>query len=94
MAIPGRQSLRERLNLSAYAIRYPWLTVGFWLGVMLAGALAHLPYSLIIIFALPLSVSAAVLAILFTGKEFGVILMIGIVFLLGFINKSFVQNCR
>ena len=33
-------SLRERLNISRLAIAYPWLTLGFWLAVSVAGILA------------------------------------------------------
>ncbi len=33
-------SLRERLNISRLAIAYPWLTLGFWLAVSVAGVLA------------------------------------------------------
>jgi multidrug efflux pump subunit AcrB len=34
------QNLRERFNPSKFAIKYPWLTVSFWLAVMVAGILA------------------------------------------------------
>ncbi|MFQ4146073.1 efflux RND transporter permease subunit [Chlorogloeopsis sp. ULAP02] len=34
------QNLRERFNPSKLAIKYPWLTVSFWLAVMVAGILA------------------------------------------------------
>jgi multidrug efflux pump subunit AcrB len=43
---------------------------------------------LIIVFALPLAVIGSVLAVLLTGTEFGVISVIGIVFLFGLINKN------
>ena len=33
-------SLRERLNISKLAIRYSWLTMGFWIAVVVAGCLA------------------------------------------------------
>lgn len=34
------QPLRERFNISKLAIQYPWLTISFWLAVMVAGILA------------------------------------------------------
>ncbi|MBF2029897.1 MAG: efflux RND transporter permease subunit [Oscillatoriales cyanobacterium C42_A2020_001] len=37
---PPRQSTRERFNISKLAIQYPWLTLGFWIAVMIAGLLA------------------------------------------------------
>lgn len=41
MATPNSHaSLRERLNISRMAIRYPWLTIGFWIAVFVAGVLA------------------------------------------------------
>ncbi|MBW4471922.1 MAG: efflux RND transporter permease subunit [Stenomitos rutilans HA7619-LM2] len=33
-------SLRERFNISKLAIEYPWLTLGFWLAVSIAGIMA------------------------------------------------------
>ncbi|MBW4694310.1 MAG: efflux RND transporter permease subunit [Lyngbya sp. HA4199-MV5] len=33
-------SLRERFNISKLAIEYPWLTLGFWLAVSVAGLMA------------------------------------------------------
>ena len=33
-------SLRQRFNISRLAIAYPWLTLGFWLAVSVAGVLA------------------------------------------------------
>src|SRR5579883_541939 len=33
-------SLRERFNISRLAIAYPWLTLGFWIAVSVAGLLA------------------------------------------------------
>ncbi|XGW00113.1 MAG: efflux RND transporter permease subunit [Leptolyngbya sp. BL-A-14] len=33
-------SLRERFNISKLAIEYPWLTLGFWLAVSIAGLMA------------------------------------------------------
>jgi multidrug efflux pump subunit AcrB len=33
-------SLRERFNISRLAIEYPWLTLGFWIAVSVAGLLA------------------------------------------------------
>lgn len=32
--------LRERFNISRLAIQYPWLTLGFWIAVVVAGTLA------------------------------------------------------
>ncbi|MEC4804958.1 MAG: efflux RND transporter permease subunit [Jaaginema sp. PMC 1079.18] len=45
---PGKSSLRQRLNLSRWAIAHPWLTVGFWIAVTVAGlmALSSLKYAL------------------------------------------------
>ncbi|UBF24911.1 efflux RND transporter permease subunit [Kovacikia minuta CCNUW1] len=43
---------------------------------------------LVIIFSLPLSILGAFLVTLFTGSEFGVISVIGIIFLLGLTNKN------
>lgn len=41
MVKPTRQtSLRERFNISRIAIQYSWLTLGFWLAVIVAGTLA------------------------------------------------------
>ena len=41
MVKPTRpSSLRERFNISRLAIEYPWLTVGFWIAVTVAGLLA------------------------------------------------------
>lgn len=41
MVKPTRNtSLRERFNISRLAIAYPWLTVGFWIAVTVAGILA------------------------------------------------------
>jgi multidrug efflux pump subunit AcrB len=41
MVKPARtNSLRERFNISRLAIAYPWLTLGFWLAVTVAGLLA------------------------------------------------------
>ena len=44
-----KQSLRERLNISRLAIAHPWLTVCFWLAVIVAGVLAFssLKYALL-----------------------------------------------
>ncbi len=36
----SRKSTRERFNISKLAIRYPWVTLGFWIAVMVAGLLA------------------------------------------------------
>jgi multidrug efflux pump subunit AcrB len=43
-----RQSNRERLNISKLAIQYPWITLGFWIAVMVAGffAFSSLKYAL------------------------------------------------
>jgi len=40
--------LRERFNISKYAIQHPWLTLGFWIAVMVAGifAFGSLKYAL------------------------------------------------
>ncbi|MBD2019078.1 efflux RND transporter permease subunit [Leptolyngbya sp. FACHB-36] len=35
-----RLSLRERLNISRLAIQFPWVTLGFWIAVAVAGVLA------------------------------------------------------
>ncbi len=45
---PRKSSLRQRLNLSRWAIAHPWLTVGFWIAVTVAGllALSSLKYAL------------------------------------------------
>jgi multidrug efflux pump subunit AcrB len=43
---------------------------------------------LVIAFSLPLSLAGAMLAILITGSEFGMISVIGIIFLLGLTNKN------
>jgi multidrug efflux pump subunit AcrB len=43
---------------------------------------------LVIAFSLPLSLAGAMLAILMTGSEFGMISVIGIIFLLGLTNKN------
>lgn len=41
MVEPNRpRSLRERFNISRFAIRYSWLTISFWLAVSVAGILA------------------------------------------------------
>lgn len=40
MVDPTRHSLRERFNISRLAIQYPWLTLGFWIAVVVAGTLA------------------------------------------------------
>lgn len=42
------QSARERFNISRLAIAYPWLTLGFWIAVAVAGllALSSLKYAL------------------------------------------------
>ena len=42
-------SARERFNISRIAIAYPWVTVAFWIGVSVAGAVAFrtLRYSLL-----------------------------------------------
>lgn len=41
MVEPSQQPRwRERLNISRLAIRRPWLTVSFWLGIAVAGILA------------------------------------------------------
>ncbi|MBW4518483.1 MAG: efflux RND transporter permease subunit [Scytolyngbya sp. HA4215-MV1] len=41
MPIPARSgSLREKFNISRFAIAYPWLTIGFWIAVTVAGILA------------------------------------------------------
>lgn len=41
MTTPKRSaSMRERFNISRLALRYPWLTLGFWLAVSIAGILA------------------------------------------------------
>ncbi len=44
-----RLSLRERLNISRLAIQYPWLTIGFWIAVTVAGifAFSSLKYALL-----------------------------------------------
>lgn len=36
----GKSRLRERFNISRLAIQYPWLTLGFWIAVVVAGILA------------------------------------------------------
>ena len=39
--LPDRQTtLRERFNISRFALQYPWLTVSFWIAVVVAGVLA------------------------------------------------------
>ncbi len=45
----SNKSLRERLNISRIAIQYPWLTLGFWIAVMVAGlfAFSSLKYALL-----------------------------------------------
>lgn len=41
MVEPTRKTaLRERFNISRLAIQYPWLTLGFWIAVTVAGTLA------------------------------------------------------
>jgi multidrug efflux pump subunit AcrB len=41
MLKPNRNtSIRERFNISRLAIAYPWLTMGFWLALAVAGVLA------------------------------------------------------
>jgi multidrug efflux pump subunit AcrB len=40
MKPPRTTSLRERFNISRLAIAYPWLTLGFWMAVTVAGLLA------------------------------------------------------
>lgn len=41
MTMPKRSaSMRERFNISRLALRYPWLTLGFWIAVSIAGMLA------------------------------------------------------
>ncbi len=42
-------SWRERFNISRVAIHYPWLTLGFWLAVCVAGAIGYstLKYNLL-----------------------------------------------
>jgi multidrug efflux pump subunit AcrB len=35
-----KNSLRSRFNISRFAIRYPWLTISFWIAVCVAGLLA------------------------------------------------------
>ncbi|MBL1178478.1 efflux RND transporter permease subunit [Pantanalinema sp. GBBB05] len=41
MTTPQRSpSMRERFNISRLALRYPWLTLGFWLAISIAGILA------------------------------------------------------
>ncbi|MDX2228846.1 MAG: efflux RND transporter permease subunit [Leptolyngbyaceae cyanobacterium bins.349] len=35
-----RKSNRERFNISKLAIQYPWITLGFWIAVMVAGFFA------------------------------------------------------
>jgi multidrug efflux pump subunit AcrB len=50
MTQPSQQlSLRERLNISRIAIQYPWLTVGFWIAITVAGifAFSSLKYALL-----------------------------------------------
>jgi multidrug efflux pump subunit AcrB len=44
----GKNSTRDRFNISRLAIRYSWLTLGFWLAVMIAGifAFSSLKYAL------------------------------------------------
>ena len=37
---PPPLTLRERLNISRLAIQYPWITLGFWIAVSVAGLLA------------------------------------------------------
>ncbi|WP_287128334.1 efflux RND transporter permease subunit [Candidatus Cyanaurora vandensis] len=48
MVMPANLSLRERFNISRLAIRYPWLTLGFWLAVCILGAVSfrNLKYNL------------------------------------------------
>ncbi|MBE9127508.1 MULTISPECIES: efflux RND transporter permease subunit [unclassified Coleofasciculus] len=43
-----QKSIRERLNISRLAIAHPWLTVGFWIAVTVAGlfAFSSLKYAL------------------------------------------------
>lgn len=39
--LPDHQTaLRERFNISRLALKYPWLTVSFWIAVVVAGVLA------------------------------------------------------
>lgn len=38
--LPNRKALRERFNISRFAIQYPWPTLGFWIAIMVAGFLA------------------------------------------------------
>jgi multidrug efflux pump subunit AcrB len=40
MVKQNRLSARERFNISRLAIQFPWLTIGFWIAVMVAGLLA------------------------------------------------------
>lgn len=41
MLQPDRQpTLRERFNISRLALKYPWLTISFWIAVVVAGVLA------------------------------------------------------
>jgi multidrug efflux pump subunit AcrB len=40
MVKQNRLSARERFNISRLAIQFPWLTLGFWIAVMVAGLLA------------------------------------------------------
>jgi multidrug efflux pump subunit AcrB len=44
----GKNSTRDRFNISRLAIRYSWLTLGFWIAVMVAGifAFSSLKYAL------------------------------------------------
>ncbi|AFZ02113.1 efflux RND transporter permease subunit [Calothrix sp. PCC 6303] len=44
----GKNSTRDRFNISRLAIRYSWLTLGFWLAVIVAGifAFSSLKYAL------------------------------------------------
>ena len=38
--LPMKSSFRSRFNISRLAIRYPWLTISFWIAVTVAGLLA------------------------------------------------------
>ncbi|MBW4668739.1 MAG: efflux RND transporter permease subunit [Cyanomargarita calcarea GSE-NOS-MK-12-04C] len=35
-----KPTIRERFNISRLAIQYPWLTISFWLAILVAGSLA------------------------------------------------------
>ncbi len=57
----SKVSWRERLNISRLAIRYPWLTLGFWLAVCVVGAIGYstLKYNLLPDITFPVTIVTA-----------------------------------